>query len=56
MIVMDKTSGHRCPRCGLEAFNIYYEEGADLELGACCDDCGLRGFFVKGQLVELAPA
>jgi DNA-directed RNA polymerase subunit RPC12/RpoP len=53
---MDKTTGHLCPRCGLEVFNIYYEEEADLELGASCDGCGLRGFFVRGKLVELTPA
>jgi len=53
---MDKTSGHICPRCGVEALNIYYEEGSDLQLGAKCDECGLKGFFMNGKLVELATA
>ena len=56
MVVMDKITGHLCPRCGFESLNIYYEEGSDLQLGARCDSCGLKGFFVQGKLVQLATA
>jgi DNA-directed RNA polymerase subunit RPC12/RpoP len=52
--VMDKTEGNPCPRCGLKALSIYYEEGSDLQLGARCDECGLKGFFMNGKLVPLA--
>ena len=51
---MDKTTGNTCPRCGLQTLNIYYEEGSDLQLGAHCDECGLKGFFMNGKLVPLA--
>jgi DNA-directed RNA polymerase subunit RPC12/RpoP len=51
---MDKTEGHLCPRCGMKTLNIYYEEGSDLQLGARCDECGLKGFFMNGKLVPLA--
>ena len=53
---MEKSAGNACPRCGARALNIFHEDGVDLELGATCDDCGLRGLFVKGKLVELATA
>lgn len=53
---LEKSSGNTCPRCGTNTLNIFYEDGADLELGAVCDECGLRGFFVNGKLVELATA
>jgi hypothetical protein len=52
--VMDKTEGNLCPRCGLKTLSIYYEEGSDLQLGAHCDECGLKGFFMNGKLVPLA--
>ena len=51
---MDKTTGNTCPRCGLKTLNIYYEEGSDLQLGARCDECGLKGFFMNDKLVPLA--
>ena len=51
---MEKTVGNVCPRCGLEALNIYYEENSDLQLGARCEECGLRGFFMNGKLVNVA--
>ncbi len=53
---MEKETGFPCPRCGQETLNVYYEDGADLQLGATCDDCGLKGFFVNGKLVPLATA
>jgi len=56
MIEMEKTTGNSCPRCGLETLNIYYDDGADSQLGAACDTCGLRGFFANGELVQLALA
>jgi len=51
---MDKTVGNRCARCGFESLNIYYEEGSDLQLGASCEECGFKGFFVNGKLIPLA--
>jgi len=54
--LMDKTTGHHCPRCGLESLNIYYEEGSDLQLGVHCQNCGLKGYFMNGRLVQLATA
>jgi ribosomal protein L37E len=56
LVEMEKTTGNACPRCGLETFNIYYDDGADLQLGALCDSCGLKGFFASGKLVPLALA
>jgi uncharacterized protein (DUF983 family) len=56
MIEMDKTIGNSCPRCGLGTLNIYYDDGADLQLGAVCDSCGFRGLFTNGKLVQLAFA
>lgn len=53
---MEKLSGNACPRCGAMALNIFYEDGVDLQLGATCDQCGLRGFFVNGKLLQLATA
>jgi ribosomal protein L37E len=53
---LEKSSGNTCPRCGAKALNIFYEDGADLQLGATCDQCGLKGFFVSGKLVQLATA
>jgi len=51
---MEKETGLLCPRCGLETLNVYYEEGGDTELGAICNDCGLKGFFMNDKLVQLA--
>ncbi|HXZ91088.1 MAG TPA: hypothetical protein VEG61_08495 [Candidatus Dormibacteraeota bacterium] len=48
--------GNFCPRCGARTLNIFYEDEIDLELGATCDECGLRGLFVHGKLVQLATA
>jgi DNA-directed RNA polymerase subunit RPC12/RpoP len=51
---MDKTEGDTCPRCGQKTLDVYYEEGSDLQLGARCEECGLKGFYVSGKLVPLA--
>ena len=51
---MEKTVGNVCPRCGLETLNIYYEENSDVQLGASCEECGLKGFFMNGKLVPVA--
>jgi hypothetical protein len=56
LVEMEKTTGNICPRCGLETLNMYYDDGADLELGALCDSCGLKGFFAEGKLVPLVLA
>jgi DNA-directed RNA polymerase subunit RPC12/RpoP len=52
--VMDKIEGDICPRCGQRTLDVYYEEGSDLQLGARCEECGLKGFYVSGKLVPLA--
>jgi len=56
LIEMEKTTGNSCPRCGLATLNIYYDDGADLQLGAVCDSCGLRGVFTNDKLVPLLLA
>jgi DNA-directed RNA polymerase subunit RPC12/RpoP len=56
LVEMEKTTGNACPRCGSQTLNIYYDDGADLELGALCDSCGLKGFFSGGKLVPLVLA
>ncbi len=53
---MDKTTGHMCPRCSTMSLNVYYEEYSDTELGARCEDCGLKGFYMNGELVPLVTA
>jgi transcription elongation factor Elf1 len=53
---MDKTEGDMCPRCGQRTLSIYYEDDCDLQLGAHCDECGLKGFYMNGRLVPLAEA
>jgi len=53
---MDKTTGESCPRCGQLTLNVYYEDGTDLQLGAKCDSCGLKGFYMNGKLVPLVEA
>ena len=54
--MMEKETGFVCPRCGLETLEVYYEEGGDMQLGAICSECGLKGFFMSGRLVQLAEA
>ncbi len=53
---LDKTTGDVCPRCGLQTLTIYYEDEADLQLGARCEECGLKGFFMNGKLVQIVNA
>ena len=54
LLFMDKVAGDLCPRCGQRSLDVYYEEGSDLQLGAHCEECGLKGFFMNGKLVPLA--
>jgi uncharacterized protein (DUF983 family) len=56
LVEMEKTTGNSCPRCGQGTLNIYYDDDADLQLGALCDSCGLKGFFTGGKLIPLALA
>ena len=53
---MEKEVGQSCPRCGQRTLNVYYEDGVDLQLGASCDECGLKGFFMNGKLIQLATS
>ena len=50
---MDKITGQQCPRCGLLVLNVYYDDDTDLELGACCDECGYNGLYIRGKLVQV---
>jgi hypothetical protein len=45
---MEKTTGHICPRCRRPSLNVYYEDDADVKLGALCESCGLKGYYVEG--------
>jgi hypothetical protein len=51
---MEKTTGHICPRCRQSSLNVYYEDDADVKLGALCKFCGLKGYYVDGRLAPLA--
>jgi DNA-directed RNA polymerase subunit RPC12/RpoP len=51
---MEKEIGAECPKCGLLSLNLYYADDGDSLLGAKCDNCGFKGFSVKGDLVPLA--
>jgi DNA-directed RNA polymerase subunit RPC12/RpoP len=53
---VDKTVGDVCPRCGCKTLDVYFEEGTDLELGARCEECGLKGFFLGKRLIPLATS
>lgn len=53
---MDKVPGDVCPRCRLQTLTIYYEEETDLELGAMCEECGFKGFYVNDKLVQVVTA
>ena len=54
MVLMEKVEGDLCPRCGQRSLDVYYEDGSDLQLGAHCEECGLKGFYMSGKLVPLA--
>jgi DNA-directed RNA polymerase subunit RPC12/RpoP len=51
---LDKSTGHICPRCGFPFLAVYSEDGTDTDLGARCEKCGLKGYFVNGKLTVLA--
>ena len=51
---MEKEIGAECPKCGLLSLNLYYDDYGDSPLGAKCDNCGFRGFYMKEDLVPLA--
>jgi len=50
---MEKEVGAICPNCGFSGLNIYYDDGANTPLGAKCDNCDLKGFFLKNELITL---
>jgi len=56
VFVMEKSTGNSCPKCGTRTLNIYYEDGCDVQLGAMCETCGLKGFFMSNSLVPVALA
>ena len=56
VFVMEKSTGNSCPKCGFRSLNIYYEDGCDTQLGAMCEACGLKGFFMSNALVPVALA
>ena len=51
---LEKTSGDLCPRCGLQTLTIYYEDDTDLQLGARCEECDFKGFYMRGKLIKVA--
>jgi len=51
---LEKEIGSECPRCGLLSLNVYYDDDSDSAIGAKCENCGLKGFFMKEELVPLA--
>ena len=51
---LEKTSGDLCPRCGLQTLTIYYEDDTDLQLGARCEECDFKGFYMRGKLIKAA--
>lgn len=56
VFVMEKSTGNSCPKCGSRSLNIYYEDGCDIQLGAMCEACGLKGFFMSNSLVPVPLA
>jgi len=50
---MEKTIQNVCPKCGESAMNVYYEDDSDMKLGAWCESCDLKGFFVGRELFEV---
>jgi len=56
VFVMEKSTGNSCPKCGARSLNIYYEDGCDIQLGAMCEACGLKGFFMSNALVPVPLA
>lgn len=52
-LALEKEIGAVCPKCGFSDLNVYYEDGGSSPVGAKCDSCGFRGFFLKGELVPL---
>jgi hypothetical protein len=53
---MDKQTGSLCPRCGLKTLNVFYEDMGDMQIGATCDSCGFKGFFMNENLLPLVTA
>ena len=51
---LEKEIGSECPKCGLLSLNVYYEDDCDSAIGAKCENCGFKGFFMKEGLVPLA--
>jgi len=51
---MEKEIGAECPKCGLLSLNLYYDDECDSPLGAKCDNCGFKGFYMMQDLVPLA--
>jgi len=50
---MEKTMHNVCLRCGEEAMNVYYEDDSDIKLGAWCESCDVKGFFVGKEFFEV---
>jgi len=50
---MEKTIHNVCLKCGENAMNVYYEDGSDIRLGAWCESCNFKGFFVGKEFFEV---
>lgn len=51
---LDKVPNNQCPTCHENAMAIYYQDETSLEIGAVCEACGRKGFYVGGRLVVMA--
>jgi DNA-directed RNA polymerase subunit RPC12/RpoP len=48
---METISSYLCPRCGRMQLNIYFSSNTEEKLGIWCENCNLKGYFEKGELV-----
>jgi hypothetical protein len=50
---LEKESGAICPRCSERTLDTYYTDESDIKVGAHCNTCDLRGFYLSDKLVPL---
>jgi len=47
---LDKAlSAHPCPKCGVALID-YYDEDTGLDLGARCENCGFKAWYMSERL------
>ncbi len=52
---MEKTAGSKCARCCHHKLNVYSSDASDNKLGAWCEYCDFRGFFLGDRLESVVP-